>query len=334
MEIFRKLALIALLIATASCKKADENPKGNIKVNQKIVIIVPKSPAVVPLLRMAETNAMGEHNPIEIKYYTDMERLLAMAIDGNYTYLALPVHSAAALYNKGFAVKSLNIWLWGGMYLSTTDKTVTSWKDLKGKKLYVPSKGSVPDMLTNYFLNKNGLYAGTDVEIVYSNHIEISQFISIGKAVYMIDVEPFATNNRKTIPEYKVVTDFGEYWKESVGDEYRMPNFGIVVSAAALKDRKVNIELFNNELEKAVEWVVANPDEAGTLAEKYIGANAKLVAASIPAFKFKFSDASQAKDDINKYCEVISEFKPEIIGGKIPADEFYYGVDTNEKGKK
>ena len=89
------------------------------------------------------------------------------------------------------------------MYLSTTDSNCHKWEDLKGKQLFVPAKGSVPDIMTQHFLNRHGLIIGDSIELVYSNHTEIAQLIKSGKAKYAVDVRPTKVNKVFEIKEPK-----------------------------------------------------------------------------------------------------------------------------------
>jgi NitT/TauT family transport system substrate-binding protein len=214
--------------------------------------------------------------------------------------------------------------LWGGMCLSTTDSDCNGWEDLEGKKLFVPAKGSVPDIMTQYFLKELGNKTSDQVEIVYSNHVEIAQLIKSGKAHYAVDAQPFVTFNKNNIENYRVISDFVDAWKKTEGNEYAMPNFGIVVNDKFVNENQERIKTFNKELEKAIQWTVDNPSEAGDLAEKYLNANSGLIEQSMPSLNFVYKESSQAKKDIEQYCNVLSSFKSESIGGKMPDEEFYY----------
>jgi NitT/TauT family transport system substrate-binding protein len=100
---------------------------------------------------MVESNALGENTKIDIQFYSDMEAMMALASEGKYGVIVTPAYTAANLYNKGINVEIMNLYNWGGMFLSTTDTNCNSWEELAGKELYVPAKGSVPDILTQFF---------------------------------------------------------------------------------------------------------------------------------------------------------------------------------------
>lgn len=323
----KKILLFLLIVSISLFFGCTPSETSNLDTKNETTIIVgaPKSPATIPVLRMIETKALGENVNIELKIYSSMEKMMALATGEGYDFLEVPVNAASVLYNKGLNVKLLSVTLWGGMYLSTTDPNCESWKDLNGKQVYVPNKGSVPDLITQHFLNKNGLNIGENVEVVYAGHSEIAQLIQSGKIKYAIDVEPFVTGNKENIENYRVISDFVNEWKQLEGDEYSMPNFGVITNNNFLQNNGKLVKVFNEEHDKAMKWVLDNPEEAGKLAEQHLNSNKDLITKAIPSFKFEFKTAMDAKDEIEKYCSVLLDLRPESIGGKIPDEDFYYG---------
>ena len=289
-----------------------------------ITVVAPKSPASIPIFRMFESNCMGDDIQIDLKLYSDMEAMTALASGGDYGVLIVPVHTAANLFNKGIGVEMINVCGWGGMYLSTTDPDCNGWEDLEGKELYVPSKGSVPDILTQYFLSQCGLTVGEDVEVIYSSHTEIAQLLSVGTIKYAVDAQPYVTSNLKKVEGYKVISEFSEEWKLTQGAEYSMPANCMVVSSKYLSGNEGLITVFNQKFEEAIDWSVANPTEAGALAEKYLNANKELIAEAMPGFSFNYMSAADALGHVEKYYEVLLALKPESIGKKLPDEAFYY----------
>jgi NitT/TauT family transport system substrate-binding protein len=321
----KRLILLLVLVAglTVNCgwstAAAGKDSSGLVEV----IVSAPKSPASLPILRMMATGALGPKVKLGLMFYSSMDQLLAVATRNECPMLLMPINSAVTLYNKGFDIKLLNIGVWGGMYLCTTDPACRRWEELKGKQLYVPAKGSVPDLLTQVFLKKHGLKPGEDVELVYSNHAEIAQLLAAGKVKQAIDVEPFVTANRENIPNYQVISDFAVEWRKLQGRAAAMPNFGLVVNGKFVSQNKQLLEMFNIAYRDALDWTVANPREAGELAQKQLNANGKLIEKAMPNFNFVFKTAAAARTDLEKYCRVLMSAKPESIGGKLPEKSFY-----------
>lgn len=327
------LGLVIILIVSllTGCGQTASNEANNVDSQKKetgeptvITVVAPKSPAIIPLLRMIENNSMGENTKIDLQLYNDMEAMMALASEGDYGILMVPAYTAANLNSKGVKVNLINVVTWGGMYLSTTDPNCNEWKDLEGKELYVPAKGSVPDIITQYFLKQNGLTIGENIEVVYSNHAEIAQLLSVGTIKYAIDVQPYVTANKKNIKEYQVISDFSEEWKRIQGEEYSMPATCMVANSEYLQENQELIGRFNQNISEAIQWTVDNPIAAGNLASVNLNVNAELVAEAMPGFCFNYQSTGESKNDIEKYFEILLELKPESIGGILPDKAFYY----------
>ncbi|WMJ83204.1 hypothetical protein ACS3UN_09010 [Oscillospiraceae bacterium LTW-04] len=164
-----------------------------------ITVIVPKSSAAIPVLRILESKALGDDIGIDVEIFDSTEAMISMSSSMKYSFIILPIHTAATVYNNGLDVKLMNVFAWGGMHLATIDTACKSWEDLKGNELYVLSKGSVPDILTQYFLNQHDLVIGETIEVVYSTYPEISQLMSLGRIKYAVDGQPFSTSNQENI---------------------------------------------------------------------------------------------------------------------------------------
>ena len=57
-------------------------------------------------------------------------------------FFAFPVTVVSKLYNKGLDVKLMNVNTWGVASFISKDPSVKSWKDLKGKTIYIGLKSS------------------------------------------------------------------------------------------------------------------------------------------------------------------------------------------------
>ena len=328
-NLFTRILVLSLCCCMLSvCGYAESTDSKTAGPAATLTIVAPKSPASIPIFRMLESGCMGTDLSIDLQLYGDMQAMMALASEGNYSVLIVPAHIGANLYNKGLSVQLINVFGWGGMYLSTTDSECTKWEDLRGKELYVPAKGSVPDILTQYYLSLHGLEIGKDVDIVYSSHVEIAQLLSVGTIRYAIDAQPFITVNSKNIEGYNVISDFSEDWKLTQGDAYSLPATCTVANTEYIAGNETLIADFNAAFAAAIAWTLNHPVEAGELASQYLNANAALIAEAMPGFCLQYQSASEAWDDITQYYKVLLELKPESVGGTPPDDGFLYSCEN------
>lgn len=318
------MIFLLMIVLLFGCSRSSNMTTSEGELQNTIIVSAPKTAATIPLLRMIDSNALGADIKIDLQLFGDLEKLMVIAVREDYGFLILPIHTAAVLYNKGVNVKLMHVSVWGGFYLSSTEDDCQQWQDLKGQQLYLPNKGSVPDILARYFLEENGLKMGKNLEIINTTYPQIAQLFKMEKIKYAVDGEPFATSNKTYVQNYRVILDFCEEWKKTSGDKYSLPAYGVVVNEDFLKENQAFVKIFNREYSRAVQWVSANPAEAGVLAEKHLNLNSKLITKAIPGFNFSYQLALNAKMTIEKYYDILFNSKPESIGGKVPNENFYY----------
>lgn len=291
---------------------------------QIITIGIPKAPPALPILRMIDSEAMRGRADIKINVWAAPEQLIAMVQDGGHQMFAFPLTVAAKLHNKGVGIKLTNINTWGVTYFVTSDPAVKEWRDLKGKTLFVPLKSSTPDALTQYFLGQAGLKPGRDLDIVYSSMAEIGQLLRAGKIEHGILLEPQVTAAIAGNPALRVAFSFEDEWKKIKGAASIIPNAGIGATTNFLEtNRELALE-FEKEYEKAVQWIHDNPEEAGKLAETYIGLRAETIAAAIPRLGLRYKSAQDAAGEVEDLYTLLFDFSPDMIGKRIPDATLYW----------
>lgn len=288
-----------------------------------IAIGVPKVPPALPVLRMIESGAMRDRAAIGITVWTTPEQLIAMAQDPNYQMFVLPLTVAAKLHNKGVDIRLTNISTWGVAQLVTSDPSVTGWADLRGKTLFVPVRSSTPEVLTRYFLDRAGLQPGRDVEVVHSTVAEMGQLLKAGMIEHAVLLEPHLTAAVSGNNSLRVAIDFADEWKRIRNTGGDIPNAGLGATAAFLDANPELVRDFEEEYEKALDWVLAHPDLAGALAEKYLGLRAAVIAEAMPRLGLRYKTAAEAAAEMDALFQALFELSPALIGKKIPDAALY-----------
>ena len=309
--------------AEAEKKAADAEKAEN---GEEVVIRlgVPKAPPTLPLLHMADAGLLGDNVKIELDIWDAPEQLIAMVQDGEHDMFAFPLTVAAKLYNKGLPVRLTNVNTWGVTYFITTDPDLTEWSQLKGKTVYVPLQSSPPDALTQFFLNEAGLKVGEDVEIVYSTTAEISQMMAAGKIEYATLIEPQVTAAKMNNDQVRVAFSFEDEWKKVKGEDSIVPNAGLGTTEKFISENPELEAEFEAAYEESLSWVLENPADAAALAEEQLGLKAPLVEKAIPNMGLIYKNAMDAKTDLDGFYQLLNDFDPSMIGGKVPDETLYY----------
>lgn len=313
-KVFFALILILLLIPTLSIAETTNSTRVS---------------ALAGNTGLAMVRMMNQ--PSTLKYPTSFEIFktpdlaVGKLIAGETDIAGLPISTAAMMYNKGVGVQIAAIIGWGLMYMVSSDKTIGKWADLRGKEIYVSSKGAISDILLRYLISQNGLNPEQDVKIQYiASSVEIAQLVVAGKVSLAALPEPWVTEVIQKNPQLKVILDFQKEWQrvEKQGGTY--PQTCIVVRKQFAQEHPGAMRSFLKELKESILWVNHNPKAAGILAEKYVQISAPAVEKGIGRINLKYNEAFKSRAAIEHFLQRLVEFAPESVGGKAPDEGFYY----------
>ena len=308
----------------------------NIFALDKIVISGPFASVSHPILHMIETNALSDvADKVEFRLWKNPDELRAMAIKSDVDFLAVPTNTAAILNNKGVDIRLINVSVWGILGMISRDGSIKELKDFKGKKIAVPFRADMPDIVFKQLLKREGLDPKKDFDLVYvSSPIDAMQMLILRRIDHALLAEPaisMALRKTKSFPISIVApdlfrsVDLQKEWAKVFSTDGDIPQAGVAVTSH-MKDEHV-IKRFQEEYEKSLAWYKANPKKAGELVVKYLDMlNKDGVSDSISHVRLKSVEAAKAKKDLEFFFNVLKEEDPKSIGGKLPKDGFYYGL--------
>ncbi len=282
---------------------------------QKIGVL--NGPSGIPCAYLMENS-----KKYEFENFASAQAELPKLIKGEIDIGFLPPNAAAKVFNssKG-AVIALGIAGNGNLFLISKDDSVKSLKDLAGKTVACAGQGATPEYMMNYLLAKNGV-EGVNLDFSTPNP-NIAAALIEGKFDYALVPEPFATVAEKKSADVKRVLNIQEEFAKVDGGDFPMTL--LVVNAKYAKNHKKQIKKFLKDFEKAGEWTVKNPLEAGKLVEAHnLGLKAPVASSAIPNAAYTWKPAKSGRADIERLLKIFMDFAPESVGGKLPADGFYW----------
>lgn len=293
---------------------------------ENIVVGVPKAPPAFPIIRMIETNALGDDYNLEMKVWTGPEILMGMVQGREAKFFAFPLTVVSIMYNKGLDVTLTNVNTWDITSIVSKNKDVKSFEDLKGKTIYVPIKTSTPDLYTQYFLNHAGLQKDKDFNIVYlNNRPELINMLLADKIEFAVLGEPDVTGISMRDKNVASILSFQKEWQKIKNDDkVNIPQAGFGTLKSFAKDNKELVKKFEQEYEKALNWIKENPKEAAKMIEKRLGIKAKVLEKALPKMGLHYVAASDAKNTLDEFYKMMYDFNPKSIGGKIPDEGIYF----------
>jgi NitT/TauT family transport system substrate-binding protein len=290
---------------------------------QKIVIQTPPVVAALPILWMDENNILGEGVELEVVISPDHNRAIALIADNEIDMMITGVNVGAKVFNKGINVKLLNTNTWAVDYLLTKGFKADSWQDLRGKTLNLPLKGGPLDFLTRYFLIKNGI-AIEDVKLIYMPLVNGARSFQLGKLDAIILPEPQVTVTLTNTEDGYLSLDLQQEWAKFHDGDARIPFVGLFVSGRFAADNTEFTRQFNQFYQTGVDWVNSHQTEAANLGSKYFNLPAGIIQASFQRINLNCYPEEESFQLIEEYFREILNMYPDLIGGRLPNEYFYF----------
>jgi len=284
------------------------------------------SPAIVsaiPLFLIEEEGLLGENIDFKVYISPNHQRALSLLSKNEIQAVVTGVNVGALAFNRGIGIKLLNVNIWAVDYLLTYGFRAVKWDDLKGKSLSLPLKGGPLDFVVRYILGKTGTGI-EEINIVYIPLPQGANYFQAGKIDAIVLPEPLVTVILKKVPQAILSMDIQEEWAKFHGGDKRIPFVGLFVSSKFTEEYPDIVERFAQAYFQKAKWIWENKEDASRLAEKYLNIPAPVFKESLTRTHFECVFSQEAKEIVESYLEEILEMYPELIGGKLPDEEFYY----------
>jgi NitT/TauT family transport system substrate-binding protein len=321
----------ATTAAPTSSSEAATTTSAPVAKLDKLTLVAPPGPMAIPLAYIAVNNKLADvADKTEVVIWENPEQLKAYVAGGQGDFVTMPSNSSAIFYNKGLKLQLLDISVWNITYLISRDPMAGSFADIKGQTLVVPFEGSVPDLMFQYIAKAEGLDPQKDFKLRYAaDPTQAAQLLLTGQADNGVISEALATavllqTATAEKPLHRALA-FDYAWAEASGGT-DSPIAGTVATASVLDESEV-IAAFEREYKAAVQWMLDNPEEAGKLVETQLpqlGLKAAVMTASLKSIAWKYTTAVDARVSLEAFYQALSALSPEVIGGKLPDDGFYY----------
>lgn len=262
----------------------------------------------------------------EFSIVASPDEIVPMIVQGQVDVAAVPANLASVLYqktDKNLSVLAVNTL--GVLYLVENGDSIQSVEDLKGKTIYASGKGATPEYALNSVLEANGLDPEKDVTIEYkSEHAEVVAALAADQTAVGLLPQPFVTTALMKNEDLRVALDLNELWESSVTDGSKLVTGVVVARNDYLKEHEVDIDAFLDAYKDSVDFVNSDTEAAA----KIIGAHdiipEEVAVKAIPQCSIVFMEGDEMQTILSGYLNTLNEQNPQIIGGQLPDEEFYY----------
>lgn len=290
-----------------------------------INVAVIKGPTGVGMASLMEkdANTQTEYD-YNFQLLSGPEQTVALLTNKTVDIAAMPTNLAANFNGKGGDVTVLAVNTLGVLYILDSTGEVTDINSLKGKTIYSTGKGSNPEFILNYVLEKNGIDPEEDLTIEYlTDNTELSsKLVSDDIKIAMVP-EPLVSTVTAKNKDLKVVMDMTEEWKNAGGSGELMMGC-VAVRNEFLENSPNAVADFMKEYEASIA-ACEDVDAAAALCVKHeIIAAEPIAKNAIPRCNLVFVTGEDMKTKLSGYLSVLYQANPNSIGGQLPDENFYY----------
>lgn len=282
---------------------------------------------------MAQNDAQKTANAYTFDVVDDPTKAVAAVSNGSTDIAAVPTNLAATLYKKTSGkVQILAVNTLGVLYMLDNGAGIKTVADLKGKEIYSSGQGANPEYVLRYILEKNGLNPDKDVKLHFvEDNDALTAAIVQGAAQVAMVPEPKVTAclvqmkaAGKTVPT--VALNMTEEWNKVAGGSSMLMMGCVIARKEFVEKNGAAVQAFLKEYESSITAVKSDVEAAAGWCETYkIIPKAAIAKQAIPRCGLTFVTGAAMKQQLSGYLDVLFKANPKVVGGSMPADDFYYG---------
>lgn len=322
----KKILLLLLAAALLLLPACGATAKG-MSAEGPVRIAGLKGPTTMGLVNLLDMEQQGTAAlDYDLQLYGTADEIVPGLIKGELDMAAIPANLAAALYQKtkgGIQVMAVNTL--GVLYVVEKGDTVHSMADLAGRTILSTGKGTTPEYLLRYLLEKNGLDPDKDVKIQYcSEATEVTaQMAAAQKDAIAVLPQPYATAAGMKDPSLRVALDLTAEW-DKVSDSQLVTGVTVVRTQYAQEHPDV-VEAFLQEYAQSVRTANTDLDRTAALCEQQgVVAKAAIAKKALPACNIVCRTGDEMQKDVSAYLSVLCAADPAAVSGKLPDEGFYW----------
>lgn len=280
------------------------------------------------LVRLLQSVAWQAAAPgTQFRLWRDTDELRAGIASGETRLFTTPTHVPPLFAARGVPVRLLAIISMGHLYVVSEDAGISRLADLRGRRVTTFFRNDMPDLVFRVLLRREGLEPGRDIDIDYvGTPMEAAQMVIAGRAATVLLSEPPATmaitmagHSGRTL--YRSIS-LQDEWGRQFGPA-RIPMAGVALHQSLIDEAPELLAVLRAGLPEAAAWVLSNPGEAGTLAERTMDIRAMLFRRALEHLAIEVHGARAVQDEIMAFYRVLFELYPASIGGRLPDESLF-----------
>lgn len=316
--------------SSSSSSQVSQPQNGQVPINF-MVLSGPTGVGAAYLIDSYQADSAPSDSPLFLNatVVADNKEVTDALINGDADIAAIATNVAANLYAKSNgAIQVLAVNTLGVLYILEKGGAVQSMADLRGKTVYATGQGANPEYVLNYLLTEHGVEP-SEVDIQWMTAQEVSaKMASSADGICMLPV-PAATALMMKDSGVRQAVSLSQAWDSL--DRGSLPMGCVVARTAFLEEHgpelaQAFLDLYGDSI-SFMSDENNRPDAAKLVAQYGITANEQIAAAAIPQCNLTLLTGDAMRDTLDQYYQVLFQADPDAIGGALPYDSFYYGLD-------
>lgn len=296
-----KKGLIILLIILTLC---------SCKPKETLSLMVPQGSPAMTVLGLNSENYL-------IDVVNGPDPLLAAFGSLSHDAIIAPTNLGAKLFQSKDDYQLAAVLVWGNYHIVSTSFQNPSLQGLEGKEIMVFGRNQTSDIIIKHLLDAYNI----DANLIYVDSVQLAA------AEYLVDptkivmvAEPSLSKIKALVPGTKSL-DLQEVYS-NLHDGSSYPQASLFVK----KDlNKTKVSQLIDDLTSSIHWVNEKSDlvcqkgvEFGILDDEIIFKDA------IEGSHLMLQIPTEAKTSLTNYLMIILDMNPNLIGGQIPNEGFYW----------
>jgi NitT/TauT family transport system substrate-binding protein len=283
----------------------------------------PTSIGLVSLMDKASNGQAANNYEFTISKAAD--EVTSKVINGDVDIACVPANVASVIWNKtNGAISVVDINTLGVLSVVTGDSSITSINSLAGHTVYMTGKGTTPEYVMNYLLDKNGIADQVDLEFK-SDSTEVESILENDPNAIGVLPEPYVSVATTNNPSLSAAVSLTNEWSTASGGSSSLITGVTIVRNDFLNEHPDAVSQFVQEQSDSVDTVNSDPAAASQLVvNEGIIADASVAEKAIPNCNLVCMTGSDMYTSLQGYYKVLYSEDPSSIGGNLPSDNFYW----------
>lgn len=306
---------------------------------QKLVLAGPAASVSNPLIHMVESGALADlAGQVEFVLWNNPDQLRVLAMGGDADFIAVPTNVAANMYNRGVALRLVNVSVWGALWVVSRDQTRKSLADFRGEEIAIPFRADMPDILFSFLAEQQGMDVRKDCRLRYtSTPMDAVQLLVMHQVDHALLAEPAVSMVlRKTrsfplslaAPALYRSVNLQDEWGRVLNRDPLIPQAGMAAVGPARLDTTL-VARFEQAYAASSVWCAKHADECGEMVARHVPMlTPEAVSDSIAATPAHYATAAQARPELEYFYRLLLDRQPAVVGDKMPNADFYSSMAT------